>query len=61
MANADARAGEAASQKHVLLALAHDGVAPEGATGALHRLLPGPTDDCGPDPLAAGDLVAAPG
>ncbi|MBL1086363.1 hypothetical protein JK359_31110 [Streptomyces actinomycinicus] len=58
-ADADARAGEAAVKKHVLLALVHGGVAPENATGAVYRLLPGPADGCGLTALAAGDLVAA--
>ncbi|MFH8770869.1 MXAN_6230/SCO0854 family RING domain-containing protein [Streptomyces sp. NPDC017958] len=58
-ADADTRAGEAAAKKHVLLALVHGGVAPQGATGAVYRLLPGPADGCGLEPLAAGDLVAA--
>ncbi|MGW0765180.1 hypothetical protein [Streptomyces sp. NPDC002676] len=60
-ADAEARAAEAAAKKHVLLALVHGGVAPQGATGALYRLLPGPADGCGLDPLTAGDLVAARG
>ncbi|MGW3464540.1 MXAN_6230/SCO0854 family RING domain-containing protein, partial [Streptomyces olivaceoviridis] len=58
-ADADARAGEAAARKRVLLALVHGGVAPEGATGEVYRLLPGPADGCGLAPLTAGDLVAA--
>ncbi|MET9015381.1 MXAN_6230/SCO0854 family RING domain-containing protein [Streptomyces olivaceoviridis] len=58
-AEADARAGEAAAKKRVLLALVHGGVAPEGATGEVYRLLPGPADGCGLAPLTAGDLVAA--
>ncbi|MGW2744179.1 MXAN_6230/SCO0854 family RING domain-containing protein [Streptomyces sp. NPDC001450] len=58
-ADADTRAGEAAAKKHVLLALVHGGVAPEGATGEVYRLLPGPADGCGLEPLTAGDLVAA--
>ncbi|MFF3336130.1 MXAN_6230/SCO0854 family RING domain-containing protein [Streptomyces sp. NPDC002888] len=56
---AEALAGEAAAKKHVLLALVDGGVAPEGASGAVYRLLPGPVDGCGLEPLAAGDLVAA--
>ncbi|MDT7847154.1 MXAN_6230/SCO0854 family RING domain-containing protein [Streptomyces justiciae] len=56
---ADALAGEAASHRHVFLALVHGGVAPEGATGSAYRLLPGPVDGCGLEALAAGDLVAA--
>ncbi|MFF8732120.1 MXAN_6230/SCO0854 family RING domain-containing protein [Streptomyces sp. NPDC015171] len=58
-ADADARAASAAAKRHVLLALVHGGVAPEAATGAVYRLLPGPADGCGLAPLAAGDLVAA--
>ncbi|MFE1288978.1 MXAN_6230/SCO0854 family RING domain-containing protein [Streptomyces sp. NPDC058751] len=58
-ADADGAASEAAARKHVLLALVHGGVAPEGASGSVYRLLPGPADGCGLDPLAAGDLVAA--
>ncbi len=54
-----ALAAEAAGKKHVLLALLEGGVAPEGATGAVYRLLPGPVDGCGLEPLTAGDLVAA--
>ncbi|AZP16816.1 hypothetical protein EJC51_12245 [Streptomyces aquilus] len=56
---ADALAGEAASHRHVFLALVHGGVAPAGATGSAYRLLPGPVDGCGLEALAAGDLVAA--
>jgi hypothetical protein len=52
-------AAEAAAKKRVLLALVHGDVAPEGATGEVYRLLPGPVDGCGLVPLAAGDLVAA--
>ncbi|MFD8739187.1 MXAN_6230/SCO0854 family RING domain-containing protein, partial [Streptomyces sp. NPDC059618] len=55
----DALAAEAAAKKHVLLALVHGGVAPEGAGGSVYRLLPGPVDGCGLTPLTAGDLVAA--
>ncbi len=58
-ADADMRAAEAAAEKHVLLAMVHGGVAPQRATGALYRLLPGPADGCGLDQLTAGDLVAA--
>ncbi|MBE8473252.1 MXAN_6230/SCO0854 family RING domain-containing protein [Streptomyces justiciae] len=56
---ADALAGEAASHRHVFLALVHGGVAPAGATGSAYRLLPGPVDGCGLETLTAGDLVAA--
>ncbi|MGW1067013.1 MXAN_6230/SCO0854 family RING domain-containing protein [Streptomyces aureus] len=52
-------AAAAAAKKHVLLALVHGGIAPEGASGSLYRLLPGPADGCGLTPLTAGDLVAA--
>ncbi|MCX4761009.1 hypothetical protein OG562_08515 [Streptomyces sp. NBC_01275] len=55
----EALAAEAAAKKRVLLALVHGGVAPEGATGEVYRLLPGPVDGCGLTALAAGDLVAA--
>ncbi|MFF1705902.1 MXAN_6230/SCO0854 family RING domain-containing protein [Streptomyces sp. NPDC058252] len=48
-----------AAKRHVLLALVHGGVAPQEATGAVYRLLPGPVDGCGLEPLTAGDLVAA--
>ncbi|MEV5381572.1 hypothetical protein [Streptomyces sp. NPDC052721] len=41
-ADADARAGEAAAKKRVLPALVRGGVAPQGATGEVYRLLPGP-------------------
>ncbi|MDN3021191.1 MXAN_6230/SCO0854 family RING domain-containing protein [Streptomyces sp. S.PB5] len=57
--DADALAGEAATDKHVFLALVHGGVAPTGATGSVYRLLPGPVDGCGLEGLTAGDLVAA--
>ncbi|MET8771626.1 hypothetical protein [Streptomyces sp. NPDC004658] len=43
----------------MLLTLVHGAVAPEGATGEVYRLLPGPTDGCGLTSLTAGDLVAA--
>ena len=52
-------AAGAAAEKRVLLALVHGGVAPEGASGSVYRLLPGPVDGCGLTPLTAGDLVAA--
>ncbi|MFE2303344.1 MXAN_6230/SCO0854 family RING domain-containing protein [Streptomyces sp. NPDC059445] len=55
----DALAAEAAAKRHVLLALVHGGVAPEGASGSVYRLLPGPVDGCGLTLLTAGDLVAA--
>ncbi|MFF3942038.1 MXAN_6230/SCO0854 family RING domain-containing protein [Streptomyces phaeofaciens] len=58
-AGAEELAAEAAARKHVLLALVHGGVAPEGASGEVYRLLPGPVDGCGLTALAAGDLVAA--
>jgi hypothetical protein len=58
-ASVEALAAEAAAKKRVLLALVHGGVAPEGATGEVYRLLPGPVDGCGLTALAAGDLVAA--
>jgi hypothetical protein len=60
-ASADEPAAEAAAEKRVLLALVHGGVAPERACGEVYLLLPGPVDGCGLTPLAAGDLVAAPG
>ncbi|WP_175408713.1 hypothetical protein [Streptomyces sp. TRM64462] len=53
-----AAAGRAASGKRVLLALADGGVAPEGATGTVYRLLPGPVDGCGLEQATAADLVA---
>ncbi|MFM9447455.1 hypothetical protein [Streptomyces acidiscabies] len=59
--DADAAASELAAKKRVLLGLVHGGVAPEGASGEVYRLLPGPVDGAGLTPLAAGDLVAAPG
>ncbi|MEU9140707.1 MXAN_6230/SCO0854 family RING domain-containing protein [Streptomyces sp. NPDC048404] len=52
-------AAEAAAKRHVLLALVHGGVAPQGASGSVYRLLPGPVDGCGLTALTAGDLVAA--
>ena len=58
-ASVEGLAAEAAARKHVLSALAHGGVAPEGATGEVYRLLPGPVDGCGLTPPPAGDLVAA--
>ncbi|MEV6195189.1 MXAN_6230/SCO0854 family RING domain-containing protein [Streptomyces sp. NPDC051920] len=57
--DADALAAGEAAKRHVLLALVHGGVAPEGASGSVYRLLPGPVDGCGLTPLTAGDLVAA--
>ncbi|MFI1660634.1 MXAN_6230/SCO0854 family RING domain-containing protein [Streptomyces sp. NPDC020472] len=54
-----AAAAEAATGRHVLLALLDGDVAPAGATGTVYRLLPGPVDGCGLDAAAAGDLVAA--
>lgn len=57
--DADAAASELAAKKRVLLGLVHGGVAPEGASGEVYRLLPGPVDGAGLTPLAAGDLVAA--
>ncbi|MEU4169515.1 hypothetical protein AB0F46_21890 [Streptomyces sp. NPDC026665] len=57
--DADAPAAGEATKRHVLLALVHGGVAPEGASGSVYRLLPGPVDGCGPTRLTAGDLVAA--
>ncbi|MFD6491553.1 MXAN_6230/SCO0854 family RING domain-containing protein [Streptomyces sp. NPDC060188] len=57
--DAEARAAGAVAKRHALLALVHGGVAPEGATGSVYRLLPGPVDGCGLEPLTAGDLVAA--
>ncbi|WP_030347071.1 hypothetical protein [Streptomyces sp. NRRL S-1022] len=60
-ADADTRAGEAAADKRVFVALVHGGVAPQHATGALHRLLPGPADGCALVPPTAGDVVAARG
>lgn len=56
---AAALAGEAAAKKRVLLALVDGNVAPEGSSGSVYRLLPGPVDGCGLEALAAGDLVAA--
>ncbi|MFC4501717.1 MULTISPECIES: MXAN_6230/SCO0854 family RING domain-containing protein [Streptomyces] len=58
-ASVEERAAEAAAKKRVLLALVDGGVAPEGASGEVYRLLPGPVDGCGLTALAAGDLVAA--
>jgi hypothetical protein len=55
----EALAGGAAAKRHALLALVEGGIAPEGASGAVYRLLPGPVDGCGLEPLTAGDLVAA--
>ncbi|MHC5906656.1 TerD family protein, partial [Streptomyces sp. S6] len=57
--DADAAASQLAAKKRVLLGLVHGGVAPEGASGEVYRLLPGPVDGAGLTPLAAGDLVAA--
>ncbi|OII67751.1 hypothetical protein BJP39_23820 [Streptomyces sp. CC77] len=53
-----ADAGRAASDRRVLPALADGSVAPDGASGAVYRLRPGPVDGCGLEPLAAQDLVA---
>ncbi|MET9800072.1 MXAN_6230/SCO0854 family RING domain-containing protein [Streptomyces sp. NPDC006368] len=52
-----ALAAKAAAGKHVLLALVDGTVAPEGASGTVYRLLPGPVDGCGLEPASAGDLV----
>jgi hypothetical protein len=56
--DAEALAAETAADRHALLALVHGAVAPEGSTGSVYRLLPGPVDGCGLEPLTAGDLVA---
>jgi hypothetical protein len=49
------------AKRYVPLALVH-GVAPQGASGSVHRLPPGPVDGCGLTALTAGgDLVRAPG
>ncbi|MFF3411330.1 hypothetical protein ACFYW8_35090 [Streptomyces sp. NPDC002742] len=49
------------AKRYVPLALVH-GVAPQGASGSVYRLPPGPVDGCGLTALTAGgDLVRAPG
>ncbi|MET7983216.1 hypothetical protein [Streptomyces sp. NPDC005281] len=50
---------EAVAKRRVLPAPVHGEVDPEGASGSVHPLLPGPVDGCGPDALTAGDLVTA--
>ncbi|MCT4354966.1 hypothetical protein M5362_17695 [Streptomyces sp. Je 1-79] len=54
-----ARAAAAAAGRNVFLALLDGDVVPEGATGTVYRLLPGPVDGCGLEQAAAGDLVAS--
>ncbi|MGW0467190.1 hypothetical protein ACWDX6_18220 [Streptomyces sp. NPDC003027] len=47
-----------ADGRRILLALVDGDFVPEGATGTVYRLLPGPVDGCGLEQAAAGDLVA---
>lgn len=53
-----AAAARVAAGKRVLLALVDGAVAPEGASGTVYRMLPGPVDGCGLEQAAATDLVA---
>ncbi|MGX2997973.1 MXAN_6230/SCO0854 family RING domain-containing protein [Streptomyces sp. JNUCC 64] len=55
----DALVAAHAAGRRVLLALVAGDPAPEDVTGEVYRLLPGPVDGCGLDPLTARDLVAA--
>ncbi|MEU7005723.1 MXAN_6230/SCO0854 family RING domain-containing protein [Streptomyces sp. NPDC046332] len=51
-------AAAGASGRNAFLALLDGDVVPDGATGTVYRLLPGPVDGCGLEQAAAGDLVA---
>lgn len=53
-----AEAAAGASGRNAFLALLDGDVVPDGATGTVYRLLPGPVDGCGLEQAAAGDLVA---
>lgn len=51
-------AGAVADGRRAFLALLDGDVVPDGASGTVYRLLPGPVDGCGLEQAAAGDLVA---
>ncbi|MEU7032096.1 MXAN_6230/SCO0854 family RING domain-containing protein [Streptomyces sp. NPDC046237] len=51
-------AAAGASGRNAFLALLDGDIVPDGATGTVYRLLPGPVDGCGLEQAAAGDLVA---
>ncbi|MCX4980084.1 hypothetical protein [Streptomyces sp. NBC_00572] len=51
-------AGAVADGRKAFPALLDGDVVPDGASGTVYRLLPGPVDGCGLEQAAAGDLVA---
>ncbi|MGP4001932.1 MXAN_6230/SCO0854 family RING domain-containing protein [Streptomyces sp. 8N706] len=56
--DAEALAAQVTSGRNGLLALVHGNVRPEGATGVVYRLFPGPVDGSQLTRVTAGELIA---